>query len=65
MAGDGKLRKGMSRDEVSASHGQPTRCEWLNTDGIAIETCVHETDSGTLEARYVDDVLVRFKLESR
>jgi hypothetical protein len=61
----GELQKGMSRDGVAAIHGQPSRCEWANTDGIAVETCTHENARGVLEARYVDGVLVRYRLESR
>ena len=61
----GELRKGMSRDEVSAIHGQPGGCERASVEGMSVETCLHENERGRLEARYVDGVLVKFVLESR
>lgn len=63
-AGLADLSKGMSEDEVELAFGEPTSCEDSAAEGLSIRTCRWTLAEGSLEARFVDGVLVRYTLSS-
>jgi hypothetical protein len=63
-ASDVPVTKGQSRTEVDAALGQPRRCTEEEQGMLMVEVCTYPLGEATLEARFVDGVLVRYVLTS-
>ena len=59
------LKKGMSRLEVLAMLGQPVK-SWERSEGdLKVLTCSFQDSENQIEADFIDDVLIRYRLSSK
>jgi hypothetical protein len=59
------IRKGQSRSQVDAALGQPKGCSRDAQGTLPVETCSYRLSGATLEASFVDGVLVRYVITSQ
>jgi hypothetical protein len=59
------VHKGQSQSDVIALFGDPARCAREAQGALTVDTCTFEMAEATLEASFVDGVLVRYVLTSR
>jgi hypothetical protein len=64
VAADAPVSKGQSRADVDAALGPPKRCSEQEQGMLVVSICTYPLGEATLEARFVDDVLVRYVLSS-
>ncbi len=64
-AADAPVTKGQSRADVDAALGPPKRCSQKEQGMLMVSVCTYPLGEATLEARFVDDVLVRYVLTSK
>jgi len=64
MGGDAPVSKGQSRADVDAALGPPKHCSEKEQGSLMVSVCTYPLGEATLEARFVDDVLVRYVLSS-
>jgi hypothetical protein len=58
------LKKGMSREQVEALYGRATEANEHTENGLTITTCVYKAKDVSVQADFVNGVLVRFLLSS-
>lgn len=59
------LKKGMSRSEVIAMLGQPLKSQEHSEGNLKVLTCSFQDDDNKIEADFIEDVLVRYRLSSK
>jgi hypothetical protein len=58
------LKKGMSRKQVEAMYGAATETHDHTESGMTITSCVFHGNDATVQADFVNDVLVKFSMSS-
>jgi hypothetical protein len=59
------LKKGMSRSEVIGMLGQPLKSQERSEGNLKVLTCNFQDDDNQIEADFIEDVLVRYRLSSK
>ncbi len=59
------LKKGMTRAQVEAVFGPPTRTGQRTEDALLITSCTYQNATETLQADFVNGVLVQYTVSSR
>ena len=59
------LRKGMTFEQVEALVGAPTESHDKSQNGLAIHSCTFQSKDSTVQADFVNGVLVQFTVSSR
>ena len=65
LRGPTALKKGMSRSEVIAMLGQPLKSQEHSEGNLKVLTCSFQDDDNKIEADFIEDVLVRYRLSSK
>jgi hypothetical protein len=58
------LRKGMTREEVTAAFGDPASCSEKSEGALTLTTCTYRLPEARAEGYFVDGVLVRYLISS-
>jgi hypothetical protein len=59
------LKKGMSRSEVIGMLGQPLKTAEHAEGNLKVTTCSFQDDDNRIEADFIEDVLIRYRLSSK
>ena len=59
------LRKGLTRAQVETLFGPPTESHDQVANGLAMTTCTYQNAAQTVQADFVNGVLVQYTVSSR